>query len=138
MLLFFFVLSRRRPPRSTRTHSRCPYMTRSRLAVRPRGARDGAAEMQRDPALLREAAAGRSGPMIEARAQEARARADPNLRADRFVERWQGRKPERDRRYRGGAMGGREPPGTEMAGMEERLLGATQVEIDRRHKDGRR
>jgi hypothetical protein len=33
--------------------------------------------MQRDPALLLDAAAGRSGPLIEAMAQEARVRADP-------------------------------------------------------------
>src|SRR3546814_14112844 len=67
--------------------------------------------MQRDPALLREAAAGRSGQMIEAMAQEARVRADPNLRADRFVERWQGLKQERDRLYRAGDMAGRERKG---------------------------
>src|SRR3546814_8983949 len=65
--------------------------------IRPGASRDLASAMQRDPALLREAAAGRSGPMIEAMAQEARVRADPNLRADRFVERWQGLKQERDR-----------------------------------------
>src|SRR3546814_1635391 len=68
--------------------------------IRPGASRDLASAMQRDPALLREAAAGRSGPMIEAMAQEARVRADPNLRADRFVERWQGLKQERDRLYR--------------------------------------
>jgi hypothetical protein len=45
--------------------------------------------IKRDPALLRDAAAGRSGPMMDAMAHEARVRADPTLRADRFVERWQ-------------------------------------------------
>src|SRR3546814_1237399 len=83
--------------------------------------------MQRDPALLREAAAGRSGPMIEAMAQEARVRADPNLRADRFVERWQGLKQERDRLYRAGDMAGRERTGKAMAGM------AKSLEIGRAH-----
>jgi hypothetical protein len=39
--------------------------------IRAGASRDLASAMQRDPALLREAAAGRSGPMIEAMAQEA-------------------------------------------------------------------
>src|SRR3546814_15748975 len=82
--------------------------------------------MQRDPALLREAAAGRSGPMIEAMAQEARVRADPNLRADRFVERWQGLQQERDRLLRAGDMAGRERTGTAMPGMAHSLDRAPQ------------
>src|SRR3546814_6935663 len=90
--------------------------------------------MQRDPALLREAAAGRSGPMIEAMAQEARVRADPNLRADRFVERWQGLKQERDRLYRAGDMAGRERTGKEMAGMAKSLERDPQVELVLRNR----
>ncbi|WP_272907946.1 hypothetical protein [Rhizorhapis sp. SPR117] len=35
-------------------------------------------------------------------AQEAKVRADPHLRADRFVERWQELKQERERLYRAG------------------------------------
>src|SRR3546814_1440749 len=85
--------------------------------------------MQRDPALLREAAAGRSGPMIEAMAQEARVRADPNLRAERFVERWQGFKQERDRLYRAGGKAGRERTGKEMAGMAKSIARDPQVEL---------
>jgi hypothetical protein len=79
--------------------------------IRPGASRDLASAMQRDPALLRDAAAGRSGPMIEAMAQEARVRADPNLRADRFVERWQQLSQDRDRLYRAGDMTGREKAG---------------------------
>src|SRR3546814_20082834 len=85
--------------------------TRALDQIRPGASRDLASAMQRDPALLREAAAGRSGPMIEAMAQEARVRADPNLRADRFVERWQGLKQERDRLYRAGDIAGRDGTG---------------------------
>ena len=96
--------------------------------IRPGASRDLSAAMQRDPALLREAAAGRSGPMLDAMAQEARVRADPNLRADRFVERWQGLKQERDRLYRAGDMAGRERTDKEMAGMAKSLERDPQVE----------
>ena len=96
--------------------------------IRPGASRDLASAMQRDPALLREAAAGRSGPMIEAMAQEARVRADPNLRADRFVERWQQLSQDRDRLYRAGDMAGREKAGKEMAGMAKSLERDPQVE----------
>ncbi len=96
--------------------------------IRPGASRDLASAMQRDPALLRDAAAGRSGPMIEAMAQEARVRADPNLRADRFVERWQQLSQDRDRLYRAGDMTGREKAGKEMAGMAKSLERDPQVE----------
>ena len=96
--------------------------------IRPGASRDLSAAMQRDPALLREAAAGRSGPMIEAMAQESRVRADPNLRADRFVERWQGLSQDRDRLYRAGDMAGREKVGKEMAGLAKSLERDPQME----------
>ncbi|KMS51474.1 conjugal transfer protein TrbA [Novosphingobium barchaimii LL02] len=96
--------------------------------IRPGASRDLASAMQRDPALLRDAAAGRSGPMIEAMRQEARVRADPNLRADRFVERWQQLSQDRDRLYRAGDMTGREKAGKEMAGMAKSLERDPQVE----------
>lgn len=96
--------------------------------IRPGASHDLSSAMQRDPALLHEAAAGRSGPMIEAMGQEARVRADPNLRADRFVERWQGLKQDRDRLYRAGDMAGREKAGKEMAGMAKSLERDPQVE----------
>lgn len=96
--------------------------------IRAGASRDMASAMQRDPALLREAAAGRSGPMIEAMAQEARVRADPNLRADRFVERWQGLNAQRDELYRAGDMTGREKIGKEMVGMAKSLERDPQME----------
>ncbi|MCF8710197.1 Ti-type conjugative transfer relaxase TraA [Rhizorhapis sp. SPR117] len=96
--------------------------------IRPGASRDMASAMRRDPALLREAAAGRSGPMVEAMAQEARVRADPALRADRFVERWQELRQDRDRLYRAGDMVGREKAGKEMAGMAKSLERDPQVE----------
>src|SRR3546814_18346564 len=72
--------------------------------------------------------------MIEAMAQEARVRADPNLRADRFVERWQGLKQERDRLYRADDMAGRERTGNEMAGMAKSLERDPQVELVLRNR----
>ncbi|PSO09709.1 MULTISPECIES: Ti-type conjugative transfer relaxase TraA [unclassified Sphingobium] len=96
--------------------------------IKPGASRDLASAMQRDPALLREAAAGRSGPMMDAMAQEARMRADPNLRADRFVERWQGLSTQRDQLYRAGDMAGREKAGKEMASMAKSLERDPQVE----------
>ncbi len=96
--------------------------------IKPGASRDLSVVMQRDPALLREAAAGRSGPMLDAMAQEARVRADPNLRADRFVERWQQLSQDRDRLYRAGDMTGREKAGKEMAGMAKSLERDPQVE----------
>jgi len=96
--------------------------------IRPSASRDLASAMQRDPTLLSDAAAGRSGPMIEAMAQEARVRADPALRADRFVERWQALRQDRDRLYRVGDMTGCEKAGKEMAGMAKSLERDPQVE----------
>ena len=96
--------------------------------IRPGASRDLSSAMQRDPALLREAAAGRSGPMIEAMRQEARVRTDPHLRADRFVERWQGLSAQRDQHYRAGDVAGREKAGQAMAGMAKSLERDPQVE----------
>ena len=96
--------------------------------IRPGASRDLSAATQRDPALLREAAAGRSGPMLDAMAQEARVRADPDLRADRFVERWQGLSAERDRLTQAGDMAGREKAGKAMAGAAKSLESDPQVE----------
>lgn len=96
--------------------------------IRPGASRDMASAMRRDPALLREAAAGRSGPMIAAMGHEARVRADPNLRADRFVERWQELRQDRERLYRAGDMAGREKAGKEMADMAKSLERDPQVE----------
>src|SRR3546814_6555804 len=83
--------------------------------IRAGASGDMASAFQREPGLLHEAAAGRSGPMMDAMAQEAKVRADPNLRADRFVERWQQLSQDRDRLYRAGDMTGREKAGKEMA-----------------------
>jgi len=88
--------------------------------IRPSASHDLAAAIQRNPALLREAAIGRSGPMVAAMAHEARVRTDPVLRADRFVERWQALRQDHDRLHSDRAA--------EMAGMVKSLERDPQME----------
>ena len=57
-------------------------------AFRPDAAADLATALQRDPRLVGEAVAGRTGDAIRAANHEAKVRADPQLRADRFVDDW--------------------------------------------------
>lgn len=96
--------------------------------IKPGASRDMIAAVERNPGLVREAAAGRSGPMLAAMDTEARVRVDPALRADRFVERWQQLSQDRDRLYRAGDMAGREKAGKAMAGMAKSLERDPQVE----------
>ena len=56
--------------------------------VRPNGARDLAAAIERNPQIARDAAAGDVRGASRAMAEEARVRTDPQLRAGRFMERW--------------------------------------------------
>lgn len=97
--------------------------------VRPRASRDMMAAIGRNPALLRDAASGRSNPMLAAMAQEAQVRADPHLRADRFVERWQSLRAEHERHGRAGNWGGRDKAGAAMADMAKSLERDPQMEM---------
>ena len=97
--------------------------------VRPRASRDMMAAIGRNPALLRDAASGRSNPMLAAMAQEAQVRADPHLRADRFVERWQSLRAEHERHGRAGNRGGRDKAGAAMADMAKSLERDPQMEM---------
>ncbi|KQN83018.1 conjugal transfer protein TraA [Sphingomonas sp. Leaf67] len=56
--------------------------------VRDQGTRDLVSAFQRDPALVHDAAAGNTRGAVRAMAEEALVRADPGLRAGRFMERW--------------------------------------------------
>ncbi len=56
--------------------------------VRDQGTRDLVSAFGRDPTLVRDAAAGNTRGAVRAMAEEARVRADPALRAGRFMERW--------------------------------------------------
>lgn len=96
--------------------------------IRAGASRDMASAFQRDPGLLHEAAAGRSRPMIDAMAHEAKVRADPAMRADRFVERWQGLRHQRGAAERAGDHAGAEKAGGAMRGMAKGLERDPQVE----------
>ena len=96
--------------------------------VRPGSSRDMSAAAERNPGLVREAAAGRSGPMLDAMTQEARVRADPALRADRFVERWQGLQRQRGELMRAGDREGSEGAAKAMQGLAKSLERDPQVE----------
>ena len=63
--------------------------------VRPDAARDLASAFRRDPRLIGQAAEGKTGEAVRAMAEERRVRLDPDARADRFVESWQGMARER-------------------------------------------
>ncbi len=102
--------------------------------IRPGASRDLSSAAQRDPALLRDAAAGRSGPMIEAMAQEVRVRADPDLRADRFVERWQGLQQQRSVAEQGGDRAGTARATTALEGLAKGLERDPQVESQLRNR----
>ena len=96
--------------------------------IRPGMSRDMMAAIERNPRLISDAASGRSGPLLAAMAQEARVRADPHLRADRFVERWQGLHAERKRLDRAGDTAGHDKAGKAMENMAKSLERDPQME----------
>ncbi|GAA0475419.1 hypothetical protein GCM10009096_16360 [Parasphingorhabdus litoris] len=57
--------------------------------VRPDAGRDAAAAFNRQPEFVVEAASGKTARTVQAMQLEARARINPEMRADRFVENWQ-------------------------------------------------
>uniref|UniRef100_UPI0035CC911C Ti-type conjugative transfer relaxase TraA n=1 Tax=uncultured Sphingomonas sp. TaxID=158754 RepID=UPI0035CC911C len=59
-------------------------------SVRPDGARDLRAAFMRDPRLIEDGVAGNTKTMVTVMDWERRYRQDPELRADVFVQRWQG------------------------------------------------
>jgi len=66
-------------------------------AIRPDAAADLGEAFARNPALVAETANGRTAQAIRAMQIEAEVRADPELRADRFVQVWRRHMAERDR-----------------------------------------
>jgi Ti-type conjugative transfer relaxase TraA len=71
-------------------------------AIRPHAAHDLDSAFERDPALVREAADGKTQRAIRAMQAEAEIRNDPRLRADRFVARWQDLDRQRMESYHSG------------------------------------
>jgi hypothetical protein len=74
--------------------------------IGPHAVKDLERAYVRDPALAGETAAGRTQRAIRVLQLEAEVRADPRLRADQFVERWQGLERQRSALHRAGDMTG--------------------------------
>ncbi|GGO99981.1 hypothetical protein GCM10011329_34740 [Stakelama pacifica] len=96
--------------------------------VRPHAARDLSSAFERNPALVRDAAEGKAGGAARAMAEEAQVRSNPELRADRFVERWQGMARERAELARSGDRAGAERAAKKMDGLAGGLHRDPQLE----------
>jgi hypothetical protein len=91
--------------------------------IGPHVAKDLERAYVRDPALAGEAASGRTQRAIRVLQHEAEVRADPRLRADRFVERWQGLERQRSALHRAADMTG--------AGQVKDRMGAMAKSLER-------
>jgi Ti-type conjugative transfer relaxase TraA len=91
--------------------------------IGPHAAKDLERAYVRDPTLAGETASGRTQRAIRVLQLETEVRADPRLRADRFVERWQGLERQRSALYRAGDMAG--------AGQVKDRMGAMAKSLER-------
>ena len=96
--------------------------------VRPHGARDLASAIERDPRLARDAAEGNTGGAAKAMETERQVRIDPEKRAGRFVEQWQGMKEARASMERAGDHAGAKKIGERMESMAGGLHRDPQLE----------
>ena len=96
--------------------------------VRPHGARDLASAIERDPKLARDAAEGNTGGAAKAMETERQVRIDPEKRAGRFVEQWQGMKAARASMERAGDRAGAEKLGKRMESIAGGLHRDPQLE----------
>ena len=97
-------------------------------ATRPHAARDLASAIERDPRLARDAAEGNTGGAAKAMEAERQVRIDPEKRAGRFVEQWQGMKEARASMERAGDRAGAEKLGKRMESMAGGLHRDPQLE----------
>jgi len=96
--------------------------------VRPHGARDLASAIERNPQLARDAAEGNTGGAAKAMETERQVRTDPEKRAGRFVEQWQGLKEARASMERAGDRAGAERLGKRMESIAGGLQRDPQLE----------
>ncbi len=96
--------------------------------VRPHSARDLASAIERDPRLARDAAEGNTGGAAKAMETERQVRIDPEKRAGRFVEQWQGMKETRASMERAGDRAGAEKLGKRMESIAGGLQRDPQLE----------
>jgi hypothetical protein len=96
--------------------------------VGPHAAKDLERAYLREPGLASETASGRTQRAIRVLQLEAEVRADPRLRADRFVDRWQGLERQRTALHREGDMTGARQVKERMGAMAKSLERDPQVE----------
>ncbi len=96
--------------------------------VRPHGARDLASAIECDLRLARDAAEGNTGGAAKAMEAERQVRIDPDKRAGRFVEQWQGMKEARASMERAGDRAGAERLGKRMESIASGLQRDPQLE----------
>ena len=96
--------------------------------VRPHGARDLASAIKRDPRLARDVVEGNTAGAAKAMEAERQVRTDPEKRAGRFVEQWQGMKEAHASMKRAGDREGAEKLGKRMEGIAGGLHRDPQLE----------
>jgi hypothetical protein len=96
--------------------------------VRPYGSHDAEAAYKKNPELAPEAATGRTGRAIRALQLETELRTDPQIRADRFVERWQSLDRASQHQYQAGDMSGYKSTRSAMGDMAKSLERDPQLE----------
>ncbi|NMN07520.1 putative outer membrane protein, partial [Novosphingobium sp. SG916] len=96
--------------------------------LRPHGPRDAEAAYARDPSPASEAARGNANRAIRALQLETELRTNPELRADRFVSRWNKLSNQADRHYAAGNIDAHKSARTAMANMAMSLERDPQLE----------
>ena len=96
--------------------------------VRPRGSHDAEAAYKKNPELASETATGQVNRTIRALQLETELRTDPQIRADRFVERWQKLDGASQRQYQSGDMSGYKSTRSAMGDMAKSLERDPQLE----------
>jgi len=96
--------------------------------VRPYGSHDAEAAYKKNPELASEAATGQVNRTMRALQLETELRADPQRRADRFVERWRELGQASQRQYQAGDMSGYKSTRSAMGDMAKSLERDPQLE----------
>ena len=96
--------------------------------VRPYGSHDAEAAYKKNPELASEAATGQVNRAIRALQLETELRTDPQIRADRFVERWRSLDRASQRQYQAGDMSGYKSTRSAMGDMAKSLERDPQLE----------
>jgi Ti-type conjugative transfer relaxase TraA len=96
--------------------------------VRPYGSHDAEAAYKKNPELAHEAATGRVSRAIRALQLETELRTDPQIRADRFVERWRSLDRASQHQYQAGDMSGYKSTRSAMGDMAKSLERDPQLE----------